>query len=111
MAIAGHDVLAVAEASPGISDMDVLHMATIEDRILITFDHDFGALVFRRATAAGPGVILFRLIPQAPDEPAQVLLSLMEQTDIRFKGRFTVIDRDRVRQRRLPDADGPASNM
>lgn len=42
---AQHDVLWIRDAAPGISDREVLQRALSEDRILITFDKDFGALV------------------------------------------------------------------
>jgi predicted nuclease of predicted toxin-antitoxin system len=44
----GHDVLYVAEAAAGLSDVDVITLATREKRILLTEDKDFGDLVFRR---------------------------------------------------------------
>lgn len=56
----GHFVLYVMELEPGISDDDVLDIASKEGCLLITSDKDFGELVFRlqRITA---GVILVRL--------------------------------------------------
>lgn len=39
---AGHDVVWIREAVPGISDEDVLKRAEAEERILLTFDKDFG---------------------------------------------------------------------
>ena len=107
----GHDVLAVAEGSPGIADPDVLRLSIAEDRILMTFDRDFGSLVFQTTSSAEPGVILFRFVPVvSADEPAHVLMALIEQTSLSFAGRFTVVDRDRVRQRQLPRADDTESN-
>ena len=43
----GHDVAWIRTDSPGITDKDVLDRAQREDRILITFDKDFGELAFR----------------------------------------------------------------
>ncbi len=107
---AGHDVMSIAEASPGIADSDVLRLSIEQDRVLVTFDRDFGALVFRTSTAAEPGIVLFRLVPMEPEEPASALLALIEQTDIRFAGRITVIGRDSVRQRLLPGAGDTTSD-
>jgi len=45
----GHDVLWIREAAPGGPDPDVLARALTEDRLLITFDKDFGELVLEEA--------------------------------------------------------------
>jgi predicted nuclease of predicted toxin-antitoxin system len=44
----GHDVLWIREAAPGSPDTAVLSRAQSEERLLITFDKDFGDLVFHR---------------------------------------------------------------
>ena len=62
----GHDVIWIREDSPGIDDRAVLSRATVEERILITFDKDFGELVFRLGLNAPSGVILFRIPPDSP---------------------------------------------
>jgi predicted nuclease of predicted toxin-antitoxin system len=99
---AGHDVVAVAETCPGAPDAELLRVANQETRILLTFDRDFGALVYREGAAVPAGVILLRMVPQTPDEPAKLVSSLAERPELEFEGRFTVVDRERVRQRRLP---------
>lgn len=43
----GHDVVWIRVESPGISDPEVLSRAQAENRILLTFDKDFGELAFR----------------------------------------------------------------
>jgi predicted nuclease of predicted toxin-antitoxin system len=43
LAAAGHDVVWVTVAAPGMSDADVLAWAARDERILLTFDKDFGA--------------------------------------------------------------------
>ena len=45
---AGHDVLSISEHSPGIPDELVMAIAHNEQRIVVTFDRDYGELVFRR---------------------------------------------------------------
>ena len=57
----GHDVTAIARDYPrALRDEEVLAIANNEERILITNDHDFGELIFRRQLPHA-GVILFRL--------------------------------------------------
>mgnify|MGYP002628041632 FL=1 len=44
----GHSVAYIAEMSPGISDEVILAQANDERALLVTFDKDFGELVFRQ---------------------------------------------------------------
>jgi predicted nuclease of predicted toxin-antitoxin system len=43
---AGHDVKAIAEVCPGVSDEKVMEIGIEEGRVLLTEDKDFGWLVF-----------------------------------------------------------------
>ena len=42
---AGHDIVWVRTAAPGMKDEDVLAWAAREARIVLTFDKDFGGLL------------------------------------------------------------------
>jgi predicted nuclease of predicted toxin-antitoxin system len=42
----GYDVKWIRRVSPGISDIDVIVLALKENRVIITYDLDFGELVF-----------------------------------------------------------------
>lgn len=44
---AAHDVVSVMERSPGFPDEEVLRLAHSEARIILTFDRDYGELVYR----------------------------------------------------------------
>ncbi len=100
----GHDVLWIREDSPGISDRTVLSRATAEGRILITFDKDFGELVFRLGLNAPSGIILFRIPPNSPSFVAQTAITVLEsRTD--WAGHFSVVDENRVRMKRLMPPD------
>ena len=96
-----HDVVTILEGLAGAADDDVLARAVREERIILTFDRDYGELVFRRGQPAPPGVIYFRFNPATPDEPAQLLRQVLT-TQIELTGQFTVLDLRRVRQRPLP---------
>lgn len=100
----GHDVLWIREDSPGISDHAVLSRATTEGRVLITFDKDFGELVFRLGLNAPSGIILFRIPPNSPSFVAQTAVTVLEsRTD--WAGHFSVVDENRVRMKRLMPPD------
>ena len=104
--LAGHDVLGIGEERAGLSDHSVLELARLEWRVLLTFDRDFGRLVFLREGIIPPGVILFRFIPSRAEEPGDLLASLIVQGELEFEGRFTAIDLERVRQRPLTTGRG-----
>ena len=57
----GHDATAVAQDHPAaLSDTEVLGIALVERRVLITNDKDFGDLIFQHRLPHA-GVMLFRL--------------------------------------------------
>ena len=99
---AGYDIASIAEIAPGASDSDVLQIARNEQRILVTFDRDFGELIYRKAEPAPSGVVFLRFIPHSPEEAAAVVRDLLSRAEIKLSDRFTVVTRDEVRQRPLP---------
>ena len=99
---AGYDVASVTEDSPGIEDTEVLTRAAIEQRVILTFDRDYGELIYRLKLPSPTGVIYLRFRPHTPEEPATLLLNLLEIEGLQFDERFTVLERDQIRQRPLP---------
>jgi predicted nuclease of predicted toxin-antitoxin system len=100
---AGHDVVAVAERMPGATDAAILATAATEGRVVLTFDSDFGALIFRSRRPAPAGVVYFRFDPATPLEPAERLLRFLAQPDIVVLHTITVIDDVGYRQRPFPE--------
>jgi predicted nuclease of predicted toxin-antitoxin system len=96
---AGYDVHAVILTTPGISDEDVLSLARKEGRIILTFDKDYGQLIFKKNLPPPSGMIFFRYNPPSPEEPAEHLLRIFTRKELTFEGKFTVISEDRIRQR------------
>ncbi|WP_159726637.1 DUF5615 family PIN-like protein [Methylosinus sp. Ce-a6] len=95
---AGHDVSWVSERSPGAKDTDVLVMAEDEERILLTFDKDFGELAWSAGLSAACGIMLFRLPTPPPATIGNVLLARIEERSD-WAGHFSVIETGRVRMR------------
>ena len=96
----GHDVVWVRVSAPGTSDADVLAWAAREQRILLTFDKDFGELAGRWALPAGCGVVLFRTPMTKPGNVGQQLANLIAARDD-WTGHFSVIETGRIRMRAL----------
>jgi predicted nuclease of predicted toxin-antitoxin system len=107
LSTAGHDVIAVALESPGVPDEAILDRAVREGRILLTFDRDYGDLLYLQGSQLPEGIVYFRFAPSSPEEPAEYLLALLERFGSSLLGTLTVAERDRVRQRPLPGADRP----
>ena len=96
------EVASVTEDSPGIEDSEVLDRAADEERVILTFDRDYGELIYRLRLRSPRGVIYLRFRPHTPEEPASILLNLLQTEGLQFEERFTVVERDRIPQRPLP---------
>jgi hypothetical protein len=87
----------------GESDTVILQTALAQDRVLLTFDHDFGDLVFRQQQPPAPGIVLFRLHQLPPD----VMIASLENFFAgkpTLRGYFTVVSPGQYRQTALPAA-------
>ena len=96
----GNDVAWVRALAAGISDDAVMAWAIREQRILLTFDKDFGELARSAGLPAACGIVLFRMPMPKPDIIGSRLAQLLaSRTD--WAGHFSVIEPGRIRMRRL----------
>lgn len=98
---AGHDVWAAAAEAPGSADSALLARAVNDERVVLTFDRDFGALLFHAGATAPPGIVYFRLAIVAPAFLERVVLALVAGAGQGISGQFTVVEEERIRQRPL----------
>jgi len=98
---AGHNIAGVIEETPEDKDRDVLKRAHEERRIVLTFDRDYGELIYRHKLFVPSGIVYFRFNPSTPEEPAEILLNILDKGKVPILGRFTVVERGRIRQRTL----------
>jgi len=102
----GHDVLWVRTDAPGSNDDQVLARAQRENRIIVTFDKDFGELAFRFGLPAECGIILFRISAPSAEYVARVAIAALEsRTD--WAGHMTVVEDHRIRMTLLPRRQKP----
>lgn len=99
---AGYDVKWVKELSPGADDLSVLGMSSAEDRVLLTFDKDFGEMAFRQGKRTTCGVILMRPRLRSPNYLAQFTLAVLAQP-IAWGGQFSVAQEGKLRVVPLPE--------
>ena len=96
-----HDVAWIRTEAPGSSDQEVIDRARIETRLIVTFDKDFGELVFRSKLPAVCGIVLFRIsAPSAAYVARAAVAALESRAD--WAGNFTVVEDHRIRMRPLP---------
>lgn len=97
---AGHDVVWIRTTAPGSTDREVLAQAARDERILLTFDKDFGEFAKATALPAGCGVVLMRLPMPRPGDVGQRLADAkISRSD--WAGHFSVVEPGRVRMRSL----------
>jgi predicted nuclease of predicted toxin-antitoxin system len=103
---AGHDVTWIRTDAPGGKDPDILNRAVNEQRVLLTFDKDFGELAFQFGLPASCGIMLFRLQASSSAALAKlVVTALGSRTD--WAGQFSVVEPGRIRMRGLPTTPTP----
>ena len=95
----GIDIVSVIEFSPGLSDREVLDLANREDRILVTFDKDFGELVVREKMRV-KGLILLRFTPKSPQQIARRIWQVLT-SQIPVENSLLVVKERTVRLLRL----------
>ena len=95
----GFDVLSVRESYIGIEDDEILQIAENENAVILTYDTDFGALIFRYSLKSR-GVILLRLSDVTLVEKIDKTISAIREHEAEFENAFTVISEKLVRIRK-----------
>lgn len=93
---AGYDLTSIRETAPGVSDHVVIAMARTESRVILTFDKDYGEIIFKEGIENPPAVVFFRHRGKEPLAAATLLLDLLAQGTV-VLGRFTVIEEGGLR--------------
>jgi predicted nuclease of predicted toxin-antitoxin system len=102
--VAGHDAVHTLELGLEQAEDDaLLAVAHEQQRIVVTGDTDFGALL-ALTRSRSPSVILFRArnLPHAADQSTIILGHLENVADDLKHGAVVVVTDDRIRVRRLP---------
>ena len=103
---AGHDVQSVAALAPGLADRGVLALAREHQRCLVTFDSDFGDLVFQHRAEPPPCIVYLRLNPIVSEEVLALSLQALQGP---LEGMFIVATPRALRRRPFAASAGDGS--
>lgn len=96
---AGYDITHINFENPSVEDEEVVLISIRQNRIIITFDSDYGALVFQKGMKP-PGVIYLRFKDFTSDYPGIFLINFFKEAAYQLGKMFTVIDSNgSIRQR------------
>ena len=96
----GIDVAWIGHNHSGISDKEVMEIAISQGRLIITFDRDYSELIFKFGYKPQSGVIYLRFDDYTPFFPGQLIHKVIENEELNFENRLTVIDERGIRQRK-----------
>ena len=77
-----------------------MEIAISEQRTILTFDRDYGELIFRYNYKPEKGVVYLRLDKYEPEEPGIIIESILTNMKIDLTRALTVIDKNGIRQRK-----------
>ncbi len=97
---AGFDIKYIGIDYAAIPDSEVMALAINEDRTILTFDRDYGELIFRKGYRPQMGVIYLRWESFRPNDPGDYLVKLLTSSKIKFECMLTVISENNIRQRK-----------
>ena len=92
LADAGHEIELVAECLRSADDRQVLAHAISIKAVLVTFDSDFGRMIFAESHPSPRAVIFLRSPPPSPAETIRRILRVLASDAPRIDGHFVSVD-------------------
>jgi predicted nuclease of predicted toxin-antitoxin system len=99
----GYDVEWIARSSPSDQDETILRRADIADWILLTYDSDFGDLIFNQSMPVPAALIFSRLERLKPDAVVMRVIAALKRQPL--LGHLVVLARDGDRYKSWMDRD------
>ncbi len=94
------DVKFIGEDFAGFLDEEVMGLAIEEQRTILTFDSDYGELIFKKGYRPQAGVIYLRWDNFQPEEPGHLIAQLIGSSNLILKNALTVLAKNHIRQRK-----------
>ena len=79
---ADFDIKSIGTDNPSIKDPEVIQIAVDEERTIITFDKDYGELIFKHGYRPEARVIFLRVLDVNPEVPGKFLLDIFKNIDL-----------------------------
>jgi len=98
--VLGYNITSIGEEYAGVSDEYVMDIADTEQRTIITFDRDYGELIYKHGYKPEKEVVYLRLDKYGPAEPGAIVHKLYDEYKINTERTLTVFDGLVVRQRK-----------
>jgi predicted nuclease of predicted toxin-antitoxin system len=95
---AGHNTRSILLSTPGIADTAIIELANKEARLIITFDRDFGKLIFRNRQLPAEGIIYLRTSHLPPAETGALLVQVL-RSGWNFRKKISILSETKFRQR------------
>lgn len=92
-------VKSIQEELSGIPDEKVMDLATEMNLIILTFDSDYGEIIFKYKRSNPPTVIYFRNKGNNPLFAGHILLKILSNSSISLTDSFIVVEEQNIRQR------------
>lgn len=96
----GYDIVSIGMDNPSIKDVEIMAIAINDQRTILTFDRDYGELIFRHNYKPEKGVIYLRLDAYTPEEPGLIVDNVLKSKKIDINRALTVIEKTGIRQRK-----------
>ena len=96
----GHDIKTVRTIDPQMPDEEIIHLASLEDRMIITMDKDFGELVYHSAMKHH-GVLLLRLEDATGFEKQEVVANILAKYSTEIVNCFCVFQNAKLRIKKI----------
>ena len=98
-----YDTKAVRSLDHRMPDHEIIRLAALEKRIIITMDKDFGELVYHSGMDHC-GILLLRLEDATGSEKQQVIAKILAKYADNMKNNFCVYQNEKFRFRKLSRA-------
>lgn len=95
----GFNIRAIRDINPRMNDKEVLNLAVLENRILITMDKDFGELVYKSGLAHS-GVLVLRIEDANIEEKIKIISIIISSYINDIKDSFCIFYKGKLRIRK-----------
>ncbi len=99
--VEGYAIESIPLSMCGMLDKKVMKYAFEKDLVIITFDKDFGQLVFKEGLES-KGIVLLRFPPTSPAKVKAFIREILEDKEFNPIGKFTVVHETHMRIVELP---------